>query len=136
MSVDPSFFGKSFCRIVTVAQPPPSCSLLLCRFIKRSVNMSRLRLMAVSTVLALGTAGANAQSSVGGKMQTKEPRPSPIQVVHEVRSYRQANEDHIMRELRELLAIPNVAGDTANIQKNADHLKELLEARGIETHLL
>jgi acetylornithine deacetylase/succinyl-diaminopimelate desuccinylase-like protein len=41
-----------------------------------------------------------------------------------------------MRELREFLAIPNVASDTANIQKNAERLRVMLEARGIETHLL
>jgi acetylornithine deacetylase/succinyl-diaminopimelate desuccinylase-like protein len=46
------------------------------------------------------------------------------------------NEDRIIRELSEFLAIPNVASDTPNIQKNAAHLVEMLEARGIETHLL
>jgi acetylornithine deacetylase/succinyl-diaminopimelate desuccinylase-like protein len=46
------------------------------------------------------------------------------------------NEDRIVRELSEFLAIPNVASDTLNIQKNAAHLVEMLEARGIETHLL
>src|SRR5467141_3604164 len=58
------------------------------------------------------------------------------QVVEEVRNYRLNNEDRIMRELTEFLAIPNVASDTENIQKNAAHLVEMLEARGIETHLL
>ena len=61
---------------------------------------------------------------------------SPAQVVQEVRAYRVDNEDRIVRELREFLAIPNVAGDTPNIQKNAVRLVEMLEARGIETHLL
>jgi acetylornithine deacetylase/succinyl-diaminopimelate desuccinylase-like protein len=60
----------------------------------------------------------------------------PAQVAEEVRSYRLNNEDRIMRELTEFLAIPNVASDTENIQKNAAHLVEMLEARGIETHLL
>ncbi len=46
------------------------------------------------------------------------------------------NEDRIIRELSEFLAIPNIASDTSNIQKNAAHLVEMLEARGIETHLL
>jgi acetylornithine deacetylase/succinyl-diaminopimelate desuccinylase-like protein len=98
--------------------------------------MLRFRILAALAVFALWTAGVIAQSSVGGKVQANKPKPSAGQVVHEVRSYRHANEDRIMRELRDLLAIPNVAKDTANIQKNADHLKELLEARGIETHLL
>src|SRR4029077_6271483 len=60
----------------------------------------------------------------------------PAQVAEEVRRYRVANEDRIMRELTEFLAMPNVASDTENIQKNASHLVEMLEARGIETHLL
>src|SRR5271169_3399439 len=46
------------------------------------------------------------------------------------------HEDRIVRELAEFLSIPNVASDTPNIQKNAAHLVEMLEARGIETHLL
>ncbi|MFI5058205.1 MAG: M20/M25/M40 family metallo-hydrolase [Candidatus Acidiferrales bacterium] len=58
------------------------------------------------------------------------------QVAQEVRSYRLDNEDRIVRELAEFLSIPNVAGDTPNIQKNAARLVEMLEARGIETHLL
>ena len=58
------------------------------------------------------------------------------QVAEEVRNYRVANEDRIVRELTEFLAIPNVASDTENIQKNAARLVEMLEARGIETHLL
>jgi acetylornithine deacetylase/succinyl-diaminopimelate desuccinylase-like protein len=58
------------------------------------------------------------------------------QVAEEVRNYRLNNEDRIIRELMEFLAIPNVASDTENIQKNATHLVEMLEARGIETHLL
>ncbi len=65
----------------------------------------------------------------------KPVRLTPAQVAQEVRDYRTNNEDRIIRELSDFLAIPNIASDTANIQKNADHLVELLEARGIETHL-
>jgi acetylornithine deacetylase/succinyl-diaminopimelate desuccinylase-like protein len=67
----------------------------------------------------------------------QKPAPiAPAQVVQEVRDYRLDNEDRIVRELTEFLSIPNVASDTPNIQKNAEHLREMLEARGIETHLL
>jgi acetylornithine deacetylase/succinyl-diaminopimelate desuccinylase-like protein len=66
----------------------------------------------------------------------KPAPPTPAQVAQEVRDYRMANEDRIVRELSEFLAIPNIASDTPNIQKNAAHLVEMLEARGIETHLL
>jgi acetylornithine deacetylase/succinyl-diaminopimelate desuccinylase-like protein len=60
----------------------------------------------------------------------------PAQVAQEVRDYRMDHEDRIVRELAEFLSIPNVASDTPNIQKNAERLREMLEARGIETHLL
>ncbi len=63
-------------------------------------------------------------------------RVSPEQLVQQVRDYRLGNEDRIVRELTEFLAIPNVASDTSNIQKNAARLVEMCEARGIETHLL
>ena len=66
----------------------------------------------------------------------KSTPPAPAQVAQEVRGYRMDNEDRIVRELSEFLAIPNVASDTPNIQKNAAHLVEMMEARGIETHLL
>src|SRR3989449_11370457 len=60
----------------------------------------------------------------------------PAQVALEVRDYRVNNEDRIVRELTEFLSIPNVATDTPNIQRNAARLVEMLEARGIEAHLL
>src|SRR5258707_9174269 len=66
----------------------------------------------------------------------KSTPPPPAQVAQAVRDYRMDNEDRIIRELSEFLAIPNIATDTPNIQKNAAHLVEMLEARGIETHLL
>ena len=55
-------------------------------------------------------------------------KPAPIpsaQVVQEVRDYRMDHEDRIVRELAEFLSIPNVASDTPNIQKNAEHLREM-----------
>jgi acetylornithine deacetylase/succinyl-diaminopimelate desuccinylase-like protein len=63
-------------------------------------------------------------------------RVAPEQVSRQVRSYVAGHEDRIVRELQEFLAIPNVASDTANIQRNATRLVEMLEARGIEAHLL
>jgi acetylornithine deacetylase/succinyl-diaminopimelate desuccinylase-like protein len=66
----------------------------------------------------------------------KSTPPVPARVAQEVRDYRMDNEDRIIRELNEFLSIPNIASDTPNIQKNAAHLVGMLEARGIETHLL
>ena len=81
----------------------------------------------VTLLLALSPLSALAQ----------KPTPqTPAQVAQAVREYRMDNEDRIIRELSEFLSIPNVASDTPNIQKNAARLVEMLEARGIETHLL
>ena len=53
-----------------------------------------------------------------------------------VRTYRSANEVKILREFVELLAIPNVATDHANIRRNADKIIAMMNRRGIETRLL
>jgi acetylornithine deacetylase/succinyl-diaminopimelate desuccinylase-like protein len=66
----------------------------------------------------------------------KSTPAAPARVAQLVREYRMDNEDRIIRELSEFLSIPNMASDTANIQKNAAQLVVMLEARGIETHLL
>src|SRR6201988_1759546 len=94
----------------------------------RSLNRGiTLRTIVIATLISICGAPCLAQK--------RAPIP-PAQVAGEVRNYRAANEDRIIRELTEFLAIPNVAADTENIQKNAAHLVEMLEARGIETHLL
>jgi acetylornithine deacetylase/succinyl-diaminopimelate desuccinylase-like protein len=90
----------------------------------------------LAACFALWSVPAKAQTSVGGQVEQKRALPPVKHVIEEVRSYRTANEDRIMRELREFLSIPNVASDTVNIEKNADRLKGMLEARGVETHLL
>jgi acetylornithine deacetylase/succinyl-diaminopimelate desuccinylase-like protein len=86
-----------------------------------------LRNIVVILLIALFSCSASAQKSTPA---------SPAQVAQEVRDYRMDNEDRIVRELSEFLALPNIASDAPNIQKNAARLVEMLEARGIETHLL
>jgi acetylornithine deacetylase/succinyl-diaminopimelate desuccinylase-like protein len=53
-----------------------------------------------------------------------------------VRAYQQANDVAIVRELSELLAIPNLASDSVNIRRNAAHLARMLERRGMSARLL
>ncbi len=60
----------------------------------------------------------------------------PASIRAEVRRYRIANDVEIVRELRDLLALPNVASDSANIHSNARHLVGMLERRGIRARLL
>ena len=42
----------------------------------------------------------------------------------------------ILREFTELLAIPNLAKDEANIRRNAEHIAALLGRRGLAARLL
>ncbi|HEV7239874.1 MAG TPA: M20/M25/M40 family metallo-hydrolase [Thermoanaerobaculia bacterium] len=47
-----------------------------------------------------------------------------------------ADQKAVLRELVDLLAIPNLADDTANINANATKLQAMLERRGLATRLL
>lgn len=53
-----------------------------------------------------------------------------------VRSYRERHEIEILRELVDLLAIPNIAADATNIEKNAAWLISALRERGLRTDVL
>ena len=48
-----------------------------------------------------------------------------------IRDYRRANEHAILNEFVPFLAIPNVASDTLNIQKNAAFIMDMMRKRGI-----
>lgn len=60
----------------------------------------------------------------------------PAAVAEVARTWRQANEQQIIDGFAELLSIPNVASDTANIRRNAEHIAGLLQPRGFEVRLL
>jgi acetylornithine deacetylase/succinyl-diaminopimelate desuccinylase-like protein len=62
--------------------------------------------------------------------------PSPQAVRASVREYRQQHEAEIVRSYAELLSVPNVASDAANIRANADLISALLQKRGFTTRLL
>src|SRR3954469_16953955 len=51
-------------------------------------------------------------------------------------AYRRAHETEILREFRDLLAIPNLASDSANIRRNADAIVAMLVRRGATAQLL
>ena len=50
--------------------------------------------------------------------------------------YRQQHEHRIMDEFVSLLAIPDVASDHANIQRNAEAIAEMMKKRGLEPKLV
>ena len=53
-----------------------------------------------------------------------------------VGNYVARHEQQIVRELLELLEIPNVAADRVNIRRNADHLRGLLSRHGLHAEIL
>lgn len=70
-------------------------------------------------------------------------RPAPLAAQQDaaataadVRAWVRAHDVAILGELRDLLAIPNVASDSTNIRRNAAHLAGMLERRGFRTRLL
>ncbi len=59
---------------------------------------------------------------------------SPLQ--EKVRRWRAAQERGLIDEYRELVAIPNMTVDRANIRRNADFIVAMMQRRGIEARLL
>ncbi len=60
-----------------------------------------------------------------------------VEDVHDsVHAYRALNERKIIKDFVELLSLPNVADNLSNIDKNADHIIQLLESRGFSTKRL
>ncbi|GIW51676.1 MAG: peptidase M20 [Gemmatimonadales bacterium] len=53
-----------------------------------------------------------------------------------VRRYRDANQGAILAELRDLLSVPNVAGDLPNIRRNAELLASMLRKRGATARII
>jgi acetylornithine deacetylase/succinyl-diaminopimelate desuccinylase-like protein len=76
----------------------------------------------------LGGAAA-ALALMAGTAQAASPAP-------QVRAWRQGHEKAIVADFVKLLAMPNVATNVADVEKNAVYLQELLKARGFTTQLL
>jgi acetylornithine deacetylase/succinyl-diaminopimelate desuccinylase-like protein len=67
-------------------------------------------------------------------------RPEAVQVPSDLTSrvdaFVASNQKRIVAELIELLRLPNVAADTRNIRRNAEHLRGMLAARGFAAEVL
>ena len=57
-------------------------------------------------------------------------------VAEQVNDWRQDNEQAIVDQFAELLSIPNVASDTANIRRNAAYISNMLTEVGMQVELL
>lgn len=69
-------------------------------------------------------------------LATQSAGADPVKLRQEVRAWRTAHEKEVVGELSGLLALPNVAADRADIQRNADRLQEMLRRRGFQARLL
>jgi acetylornithine deacetylase/succinyl-diaminopimelate desuccinylase-like protein len=63
-------------------------------------------------------------------------RADPAAVANQTRAWRILHEKEILAEFAELLAIPNLATDTPNIQRNAEAIRALCEKRGLTAKLV
>ncbi|HEV7516940.1 MAG TPA: M20/M25/M40 family metallo-hydrolase, partial [Thermoanaerobaculia bacterium] len=92
--------------------------------------MRRLSLAAALLLLVPGLplAGLAAKAA---KPATPKP-PEKDRALAAVRAYREANGARILADFADLLAIPNVAGDTPNIAKNVAYLKDVFTRRGVK----
>jgi acetylornithine deacetylase/succinyl-diaminopimelate desuccinylase-like protein len=60
----------------------------------------------------------------------------PATAAEQSNAWRAQHEREILQEFSELLALPNVASDRANIERNASAIRVMLEKRGLTTHVL
>ncbi len=86
--------------------------------------MRHLRLDAYISVIVLCACAVSAEE------------PSETTIRGEVRSYRSQNEVEILRELASLVALPNVATDLDDMERNAERLVGMLESRRFSAQLL
>ena len=57
-------------------------------------------------------------------------------IQQQVRDFRKTNEHRLLGEFLNLLSIPNVASDRANIRKNAEVIMQMMKQRGLDPRLL
>jgi acetylornithine deacetylase/succinyl-diaminopimelate desuccinylase-like protein len=96
------------------------------------IALPRLAVIRAAALVALGaflcaSPAARAQTSVVSGARARAA----------AREYREHNEGAILGEFAELLALPNLASDSAGIRRNADQLVRMLDRRGFRnTRLL
>ena len=61
---------------------------------------------------------------------------APDSSLRKVRQYREAHEQPLLAEFMQLLAIPNVAADSAGLRQTARFIAGMMQKRGIKTQLL
>src|SRR5262249_45788321 len=83
---------------------------------------------------ARGPAGAGASPAPSAAREAAA-KGAPV-VAAEARAWRAGHEREILAEFEALLALPNVASDSAGIERNAAAIRGMLERRGCAVRLL
>jgi acetylornithine deacetylase/succinyl-diaminopimelate desuccinylase-like protein len=73
---------------------------------------------------------------IAGLLLVAAASSQPAPVMTGVSRWVEAHQKAVITELLETLAIPNVAADRANIRRNAEHLRGLLEHHGFRSEVL
>ena len=87
-------------------------------------------------VLALAGWSAAQQQPAGNRNIPLVANPDPRAENDAMQVYVSQHRQAILQEFEAFLALPNIASDTPNIEKNADALLELLHKRGLTGRLL
>ena len=81
-------------------------------------------MLSLCRVLAASVLSAIALASLAAPLEAQQLRPA-------VDAWRRAHEREILDEAFALMAIPNVASDTANIRRNVEFLTAAFAKRGV-----
>ena len=78
-----------------------------------------------------------AQARAQGSAQASPPAiPKPDAQATAIRRWREQHETEIVKELTTLVALPNHASNAADIRRNAEAIKAMLDRRGLAGRLL
>src|SRR5947209_18845977 len=89
---------------------------------RRAQGADMKSLSAAAILLLASTAGLAAAPAAGPE--------GPARVAAEARAWRASHERAVIQEFADLLAIPNLASDRPDIERNAPAAQALLERRG------
>lgn len=92
-----------------------------------------MRALAIGLVSAALTACAPPSAPTA---EAPPPSAEMISAMDAAREHVAANEEAVVRELRTLLALPNVASNPDDIRRNANALVAMLQRRGIEARVI
>jgi len=102
----------------------------------RSRQGTRPRRAGSAWISAIAAVALAALAPAHAPLAAQSAVPKPDARASAIRTWRERNEEAIVRELNALLAIPNNASDSVNIRRNATLIRTMLERRGLSARIL